>query len=324
MPSREAGYQDRGIRRARRGEPFVDMITLALLAFPLLAAPPGESLLSDFRGGGIPLRWRSVNDNVMGGRSLGSFVIEDGVLTFSGSLNTNGGGFASIRAGSRSFELGAAEGIVLRVKGDGREYSVRLRESSSRVSYRAEFRTRRDSAGWQEVWLPFKSFVPTWRGRRLDRRAVEPAGVEEIGISIADKIDGAFRLQVDSMRAYAPFSIDAYRWKARPLLLFAPSADDEELVRQLAAVRRQTQGFLERDMVLIVVLGDGTAYAGTRPIDAAPLRERFAGEDSKFLLKLIGKDGSAKRTSREPLAMRKLFDQIDAMPMRRAEMQSRR
>ena len=51
--------------------------------------------------------WRTVNDDVMGGRSLGAGVVEEGRLVFTGSINTKGGGFSSVR---REMEPGALEG----------------------------------------------------------------------------------------------------------------------------------------------------------------------------------------------------------------------
>ena len=44
------------------------------------------------------LEWRIVNDNVMGGRSIGDFKISEESLSFFGATNTNGGGFSSIRS----------------------------------------------------------------------------------------------------------------------------------------------------------------------------------------------------------------------------------
>ncbi|MHC4941042.1 MAG: CIA30 family protein [Planctomycetota bacterium] len=274
------------------------------------------SLLTDFEAGGF--RWYPVNDDVMGGRSRGGFEVEDGVLVFAGSLNTNGGGFASVR-GSGRLALAGEEGIRLRVRGDGREYSMRLRQG--RVSYRAKFRTMKGV--WQEIRLPFKEFVPTWRGRTLDRPPVDPARVESIGLMIADKIDGAFRLEVDSIHAYRSFSMDRLRWKARPLLLFAPNAADERLVRQLRDLADAK--LRDRAMVLIVVLEEGESRIGDRVLSASSakqLRDAF-GVTSGFALRLVGKDGGVKRSADEPVEIGRIFDQIDAMPMRRAELAAR-
>ncbi len=41
--------------------------------------------------------WQTVNDNVMGGRSLGGPEFADGLMVFAGETNTDGGGFSSLR-----------------------------------------------------------------------------------------------------------------------------------------------------------------------------------------------------------------------------------
>ena len=61
-------------------------------------APAGADLvLADFTADRDELSWYVVNDNVMGGRSEGTFTIEQGTLRFAGRTNTDGGGFSSIR-----------------------------------------------------------------------------------------------------------------------------------------------------------------------------------------------------------------------------------
>jgi len=302
--------------------------TLSLLGLCAVApaAMADDRVLTDFASEGSPLRWFSVNDGVMGGRSSGSFRVEDGVLKFSGVLNTNGGGFASIRTRGADLGLKGFDGIRLRVKGDGRTYSARLQDSEGMrsASYRAEFKTTK-SGDWQDVWLPFRSFRASWRGRELNRAPIDPAKIQMIGITMADKQDGPFALEVDSIAAYAPFSMERYRSKSRPLVLFAPSAEDERLRKQVAAVLETAAPFAERDMVLIVVTEKGVSYAGTRPIraeQAAALRKQFKIEPGAFALKLVGKDGGVKRTETEPISPLKLYTQIDSMPMRQSEMRA--
>ena len=85
--------------------------------------------------------WRTVNDDVMGGRSLGAGVVEEGRLVFTGSINTKGGGFSSVR---REMEPGALEGaraFVLSIKSDGRAYQLIARTNARfggrYVSYQA-------------------------------------------------------------------------------------------------------------------------------------------------------------------------------------------
>ena len=74
------------------------------------------------------LDWRVVDDGVMGGLSQGKREIgDDGILRFFGTLSLeNNGGFSSLRTGNVRMDLGGADGIVLRVKGDGRTYQLRF------------------------------------------------------------------------------------------------------------------------------------------------------------------------------------------------------
>ena len=144
-------------------------------------------------------RWTIVNDGVMGGRSSSSLeATDDGTAMFSGFLSLeNNGGFASVRALFRSLDLTGHAGLRLRVRGDGRSYQVRIRTSGTfdGVSYASEFQT--NAGEWTEVFLPFSSFVPTFRGRVP--RGVPPlnvASIRQIGFLLGDKNEGPFSLEI--------------------------------------------------------------------------------------------------------------------------------
>ena len=145
-------------------------------------------------------RWIAVNDGVMGGRSRGGPSIVDGVLEFSGTLSlANNGGFASVRSVGREFDLGNATAVVLRVRGDGRRYQLRLATDAAyrglAVSFGAGFDT---TAGqWTEVRVPLDSLEATVRGSRLQGPPMDGSQVREIGLLIADKREGPFALSVD-------------------------------------------------------------------------------------------------------------------------------
>jgi NADH dehydrogenase [ubiquinone] 1 alpha subcomplex assembly factor 1 len=140
------------------------------------------------------LEWVSVNDNVMGGQSSGTFRYFPEALVFTGSLNTNGGGFASIRTVPRPLHLEDETALQLEVRGDGRTYKVRLFTDTTKASYFAEITPL--AGQWQTVSLPFADFRASWRGRLLDLPAVTPATIVGVGLMVADKRDGAFELQV--------------------------------------------------------------------------------------------------------------------------------
>ena len=169
-------------------------------------APPAQPLI-DFGSAGAAKEWMTVNDGVMGGKSKGGFAISSGQLVFSGATNTDGGGFSSIRTTPRAFDLGRFEGFLLRVRGDGRTYKFDVRMESSGsgrdVAYRADFPTV--AGTWTEAKLPFSSFRPSWRGVDLEGQVprLDPAKLSALGFMIYDGKDGAFRLEVESIQAYA-------------------------------------------------------------------------------------------------------------------------
>ena len=147
---------------------------------------------------GASRSWQTVNDGVMGGRSVGRYKISsNGELEFFGTLSlANNGGFASVRSRGRSLGLQAGDAIVLRVRGDGRKYSFNLYTPSRRMafSYRTDFQTQKDD--WVEVTLPLERFVATSFGRRV-RSTLRPEDVSGVGIVLGDKKPGPFKLQVD-------------------------------------------------------------------------------------------------------------------------------
>ena len=185
---------------------LLGLLLMTIASPPGVAADsnPNEALLTDFTSGSADFGWYILNDNVMGGRSQGTFDRQDGTLHFAGSTNTNGGGFSSIRTESMLLDLSASTGIRLRVKGDGRRYTWRLattaRWRGRPVSYWADFDTV--AGEWVSVDIPFSSFVPKFRGYRLDGPALDTSRIAGMGLMIYDNRDGAFELYLDSVLAY--------------------------------------------------------------------------------------------------------------------------
>jgi len=148
-------------------------------------------------------RWRTVNDDVMGGVSESTFTPTEAGAAFTGTVSLErGGGFASVRAPESLRDLSGADGLRYRLRGDGRRYWCTLYTGpGGSVSYRAPLRP---SEQWTTVDVPFSDLVPYRRGtKRPDAPPFDPAQVRTLGFLIADEQAGPFRLEVAWIRATA-------------------------------------------------------------------------------------------------------------------------
>jgi monofunctional biosynthetic peptidoglycan transglycosylase len=166
-------------------------------------APLPGTLLFDFESDSQP--WFSVDDNVMGGvSSSAGQILDSGALLFSGTMSLdNNGGFSSIRSPWNPIDLSFADGVIIRVLGDGKIYRLRIRTTTtgSDVAYNSFFETEKDT--WTTVYLPFQTMVPTLRGFRVNTGELDPATISSFGFMLSDKQEGEFALQVDWIRAVA-------------------------------------------------------------------------------------------------------------------------
>lgn len=120
-------------------------------------------------------------------------------------------------------------------------------------------------------------------------------------------------------------AMSAYKWKNRPLVVFAASEGDPALARQRSIVSAVRPAFQDRAIVVVYVIGDKVSTdMGPGPaIGADELRKRFGVGRAAFRVLLVGKDGGVKLSSEAPIAASTLFSTIDAMPMRRQEAKGR-
>ncbi len=158
-----------------------------------------EIILEDFSPDNH-LEWQIINDGVMGGMSEGRFKINtDQTADFWGMVSLeNNGGFASVRALLSEPASGNFEKIVLRVKGDGKRYSFRIRADVNfdGVAYASTFATKKDE--WTEHEFSPSDFTPTFRGRILQNvPPLNETQIRQIGFLISEKQDGNFSLKLD-------------------------------------------------------------------------------------------------------------------------------
>jgi len=175
-------------------------LVLVLALSPAAAEENAMQTLMQFDDGAGEPRWVAVNDGVMGGRSQGGPEVKGGALHFSGVLSlANNGGFSSVRTVGRSFDFTGARAVVLRVKGDGRTYQLRLatdaRFRGITVSWGGEFATV--AGQWTEVRVPLATLRPSAHGMQLQGPPMDPSKVRELGLLLGDKREGPFALEVD-------------------------------------------------------------------------------------------------------------------------------
>ena len=114
-----------------------------------------------------------------------------------------------------------------------------------------------------------------------------------------------------------------YRWESRPLLVFAPKQNDPRLAETLSRIDATRCDFTGRDMVLGVVVAEGSSTLDGHALDADQSRrlmDQFAIGDNAFSVVLIGKDGGEKFRVNGVPDLRTIYAVVDGMPMRSREM----
>ncbi len=101
--------------------------------------------------------------------------------------------------------------------------------------------------------------------------------------------------------------LDGLRWKAWPVVILSDRHGDPRIAAQRAALEADAGGARSR-AIAVLTEDDGNGA----------LHRRFGVKG--FAVVLIGKDGGVKSVWRQPVGAARIFTVIDAMPMRRQEM----
>lgn len=102
--------------------------------------------------------------------------------------------------------------------------------------------------------------------------------------------------------------LSEFRWKKRPVLVFADGDEDPAFIEQLALLQARADDLLARDVVVLV---------DTDPAARSALRLKMRPRG--FMLVLVGKDGGIKLRKPFPWDVREISRSIDKMPMRQRE-----
>ena len=169
---------------------------------PTVSPEPEPSCVrfTDFALDAENLSWFIVNDNVMGGRSSGGPTFADSAMLFEGEINTDGGGFSSVRVQLGANALAGFTELVVRARTDGRAYKLILEDGLASRDRRVSQQGSLDftnTTDWQTVRVPFGGLDPRIFGRAVDAEAFRPDLATQLGVMISDGADGPFRIEID-------------------------------------------------------------------------------------------------------------------------------
>lgn len=120
-----------------------------------------------------------------------------------------------------------------------------------------------------------------------------------------------------------PMDLDAYKWKNRLVIIFSPDEANAAYLSQKEMLHAQKSKLNERDMVVIVLVGEDKVYVNGKlqqEKQAQTIRGQYQISLDSFTVLLLGKDGTEKLRRSQPVEPEELFGLIDQMPMRRQEM----
>ncbi|MGK0286457.1 MAG: NADH dehydrogenase [ubiquinone] 1 alpha subcomplex assembly factor 1, partial [Salibacteraceae bacterium] len=117
----------------------------------ILSSSMSFAVIFDFNKKSNIEDWVIVVDGVMGGRSKGTFKLsKDGFGVFEGKISLeNNGGFSSLRYKFPKIETKEYSKVVLKLKGDGKQYQFRVKTNSG--DYYSYITTFSTSGEWQEI-----------------------------------------------------------------------------------------------------------------------------------------------------------------------------
>ena len=120
--------------------------------------------------------------------------------------------------------------------------------------------------------------------------------------------------------------LSKHQWKDRLVLIIAEDENNKTFQQQLTELQKHQQGLKERKLVIYQILPEKytTGFEEENWKTSSELFQKYKAEKSDFRVILIGLDGGEKLDQTEILSAEKLFNTIDSMPMRQAEMRKNR
>ena len=116
----------------------------------------------------------------------------------------------------------------------------------------------------------------------------------------------------------------AHQWEHRILVVQDYTEDGIDLSQQLEEISKDIPGLIERKFLVYKVTRKGFQEGLDSQSDWNPWKEEgfpvCRQGDISFCVQIVGLDGGVKWTSNNVTSMKVIFEIVDAMPMRSAEL----
>ena len=117
-------------------------------------------------------------------------------------------------------------------------------------------------------------------------------------------------------------NLQKHQWENRLILVLTDASENREFKKQLSELEAHQEGMDDRKLLVYQIKPEAykTGFSmATEWKKDFELFSDYAKEEDSFRVILIGFDGGIKLEQTKFLSSEKLFDTIDAMPMRRTE-----
>lgn len=156
-------------------------------------------VLFDFTDADAVNAWAPIDDRVMGGISRSALRHHPaGHAVFEGEVSlARNGGFASVRSRPGARGRPGVEACLIEVRADAGRFKINLLTDDGFDSPNYQIGFAPEGNAWQTLRLPLAAFRATFRGREIpEAPALDPARIRQVGLMIADRQAGPFRLDI--------------------------------------------------------------------------------------------------------------------------------